>query len=360
MQISIASGKGGTGKTTVAVNLAAAAARRSASPSGDTGIQDAVAGRRSAGQPGDTGIHDAAAGRRSAGRPGDTGVQDAVAGRHSDDPSGDTRIQLLDCDVEEPNCHIYLRPELTRSMDVEIPVPQVDESRCTRCGLCGEVCAFHAILPGKRVLTFPELCHGCGACEYLCPERCITEVPRKIGVMQTGTARLAGSRRYIDFVHGVLNTGEAPAAPLAKRVRREADPNRLVIIDSPPGTSCTIMASVKESDLCLLVTEPTPFGLHDLEPAYQAVKKLGVPSAVIVNRAGIGDDRVTRFCEANEIPLLAELPLDKEMARISAVGQIAAEVLPRYESLFSGILDRAFRMASEKTETQAQRKEGPK
>ncbi|HHX29346.1 MAG: ATP-binding protein [Bacillota bacterium] len=306
MQVSIASGKGGTGKTTVAVNLAAVLARRSGGP------------------------------------------------------SGDTKIQLLDCDVEEPNCHIYLRPELTRSVDVEIPVPRVDESRCTRCGLCGEACAFHAILPGKRVLVLPELCHGCGACAYLCPEKCITEVPRKIGVMQTGPVRLAGSYRDIDFVHGILNPGEALAAPLAKRVRREADPNGLVIIDSPPGTSCTMMASVKKSDLCLLVTEPTPFGLHDLQLAYEAVTRLGIPSAVIVNRAGIGDDRVTRFCESNEIPLLAEIHLDREMARVSAAGYIAAEVLPNFESLFSGILDRAIQMVSEKRGTGDTAEGGPK
>ncbi len=306
MQISIASGKGGTGKTTVAVNLAAVAARRSGSP------------------------------------------------------SGPTKIQVLDCDVEEPNCHIYLRPELTQCVDVEIPVPQVDESRCTRCGLCGQSCAFHAILPGKKVLTFPELCHGCGACAYLCPEKCITEIPRKIGEMQSGPARLASSSRNVDFVHGVLNPGEALAAPLAKRVRKETDGTGLVIIDSPPGTSCTMMASVKGSDLCLLVTEPTPFGLHDLELAYEAVNRLEIPSAVIVNRAGIGDDRVKRFCESKEIPLLAEIPLDREMARVSAAGHIAAEVLPDYESLFSSVLDRAIRMVamvSEERETQARRKE---
>lgn len=328
VQISIASGKGGTGKTTVAVNLAAVAARRSTGPASGPRVQDAAADRR----------------------PGHT--------------TGETKIQILDCDVEEPNCHIYLRPELTQSVDVEIPVPQVDESRCTRCGLCGEVCAFHAILPGKRVLVFPELCHGCGACAHLCPEKCIRETPRKVGVLESGSARFPGSYRDIALVHGILNPGEALAAPLAKRVRGEAGPDGLVIIDSPPGTSCTMMASVKASDLCLLVTEPTPFGLNDLRLAYDAVKKLGIPSAVIVNRAGIGDGRITRFCESNDIPLLAEIPLDREMARLSAAGYVAAEVLPTYRSLFSEILDSVVDLVLEKSKgsessVRSEESEGP-
>jgi len=273
MQIAVASGKGGTGKTTVAVNLAAAASMTA------------------------------------------------------------PQVQLLDCDVEEPNCHIFLSPSITERETVAIPVPKVHEARCSRCGMCGEACAFHAILVGsKRVIVFPELCHGCGACSYLCPERCIEEVPRSIGVVEEGTALLGGQE--IKFGHGVLNTGEALASPLVKRVREKSSAGSLVIVDSPPGTSCTMVQSVKGSDLCLLVTEPTPFGLHDLVLAYETVVKLGVPAAVLINRSDIGDDRVDRFCADRGIPVAMRIPLDKGLARMYAEGRVLVTSSEEYAQMF--------------------------
>jgi MinD superfamily P-loop ATPase len=291
MQISIASGKGGTGKTTVAVNLAVAAAIR--------------------------------------------------LGRDSDS----IPVQILDCDVEEPNCHIFLQPEISEREDVTVLVPEVDESRCTHCSICGEVCAFHAILSAKRVLVFPELCHGCGACSYACPEKCISEVPRVIGKVKQGFSFPAGrGNAGFSFTHGILNPGEALAAPLVKKVRQQVIPGALAIIDSPPGTSCTMVASIKGSDLCILVTEPTPFGLHDLELAYETALKLGVPSAVVINRSDIGDDSVAAFCRSKGIPILAQIPLDRNLARLSAEGNVAASSSREYLSVFSRILDAALQM----------------
>lgn len=288
MQISIASGKGGTGKTTLAVNLAVAAA---------------------------------------------LGKSPYYSG-----------VQVLDCDVEEPNCHLFLHPSISLHRSVTLPVPEVNESRCTRCGVCGEACAFHAILAARKVLVFPELCHGCGACSYLCPEQCIKEVPRPIGVLEEGSASVAGADTAMSFCHALLNPGEALATPLVERVRERVRPESLAIIDSPPGTSCTMVASVKKSDLCILVTEPTPFGLHDLELAHEALTRLRVPSAVVVNRSDIGDDRVAVFCRSEDLPILAEIPLDRELAHLSADGGIAALSSRHYRDLFTDILNKAIAM----------------
>lgn len=306
MQISIASGKGGTGKTTLAVNLAAAGAARLSKDRLDGNVPDKS---------------------------------------RSYEGKGSVRLHILDCDVEEPNCHIFLRPSLSHRQAVSIPVPDVDETRCVNCGLCAEACAFHAILSAKKVLVFPELCHGCGACGYVCPEKCIVEIPRAIGFLESGISLAGGPPAR--FAHGILNTGEALAAPIVKRVRQEAKPGSIVIVDSPPGTSCTMMASVKDTDLCVLVTEPTPFGLHDLELAYEAATKLRVPCAVVINRSDIGDSRVSDFCRNKGLPVLAEIPLDRELARISAEGGIAAVSSPEYFALFSGIFDKASAFAAE-------------
>ncbi len=258
MIVSVASGKGGTGKTTIAVNLALA-------------------------------------------------LEKTVP------------VDFLDCDVEEPNAHLFLHPVLETSERVTLPVPAVNESKCKGCGICAEICAFHAILSfGDRVITFPELCHGCGGCARFCPAGAISEVPREIGVVETGRA---GDTGEIRFVQGKVNIGTALAPPVVKAVRSRAGSGHgVVIIDSPPGTSCPVVASVKGSDYCILVTEPTPFGLNDLTLAVDMVRELSVPFGVVINRAGLGNDKVAAYCKQENIPVLLEIPFDRKYAASYARG----------------------------------------
>ncbi len=265
MIISVASGKGGTGKTTVAVNLALS-------------LKD---------------------------------------------------IQFLDCDVEEPNAHIFLKPHIEKSYPVTIPVPQVDLSKCNFCGRCAEVCAYNAIAVIKdKVLVFPELCHGCGACSYLCPQNAIKETGRQIGIVEIG------NRDNLIFIHGRLNIGEAMSPPLIRAVKECIDSSRIVIIDAPPGTSCPVIESVKDSNFCLLVTEPTPFGLHDLKLAVQTLKELKIPFAVVINRSDIGDKKVDNYCKKENIPVLMKIPFNKEIAVAYSKGINIIEALPEYKEKF--------------------------
>ena len=238
-------------------------------------------------------------------------------------------IQLLDCDVEEPNAHILLNPTLMESEAVYVLVPRVAEERCTHCGKCAEVCVYHCLAVLKdRVLVFPELCHGCGACSYLCPEDAITEEGRQIGVVEVGKAK------GIEFVHGILNTGEAMAPPVIRKVKEYIRPEANTIIDVPPGTSCPVVESVKGSDFCLLVTEPTPFGLNDLALAVAMVRQLGIPCGVVLNRAGVGDNRTQDYCASEGIPILLEIPLDMEIARFYSQGTPLVEGIPGWQEAF--------------------------
>jgi len=241
------------------------------------------------------------------------------------------RVQLLDCDVEEPNSHIFLRPSFVQSEAATIPVPQVDKGKCTYCGKCSEVCAFHAIAVFKEtrnVLVFPELCHGCGACSYLCPENAITEENRPIGVVETGEAR------GIAFVHGKLNIGEAMAPPLIKQVKERRDAGAITIIDIPPGTSCPVVEAVSGSDHCLLVTEPTPFGLNDLSLAVEMVRKLDIPCSVVINRVGVGDGKTEEYCEKEGIPILLTIPLDTHIAKLYSRGIPLVDDVPEWNNKF--------------------------
>jgi len=238
-------------------------------------------------------------------------------------------VKLLDCDVEAPNAHILLKPSLDYDQVVSIPIPKVDEEKCNYCGRCAEVCAYNAIaVVGKRVLVFPELCHGCGACSYLCPEGAITEEGRGIGVIESG--RSGG----IEFVHGKLSIGEVAAPRIINEVKKHLGQESLDIIDAPPGTSCPVVAAVKDSDFCLLVTEPTSFGLNDLALAVDMVKKLGIPCGVIINRDGIGDDKVEEYCLKETIPILMRIPLDIKIARLYSRGITLAEGIPRWREAF--------------------------
>ena len=268
MIISIASGKGGTGKTTIAINLALS-------------LKD---------------------------------------------------VQYMDCDVEEPNGHLFLKPLIEERISVGIPVPQVDESRCTYCGKCAEICEFNAIVViKKKVLLFPELCHGCGGCSYLCPEDAIEEVEREIGVIEKGKAS------HIEFVHGLLNVGEPMAPPLIRREKKLINGRKTVIIDSSPGTSCPVVETVKGSDFCLLVTEPTPFGLNDLKLAVETVRKLNIPLGVLINCSDIGDRKVWQYCEREKIPLLMEIPFERRIAVAYSKGVPLVEEIPEYRKRFQDL-----------------------
>ncbi len=278
MIISVASGKGGTGKTTIATSLA------------------------------------------------------AVLG---------DRAQLLDCDVEEPNCHILMKPVLERSEAVRLPVPEVDPQKCTACGKCGEVCRFSAIVViGDQVLTFPELCHGCGGCWLLCPEGAIREGSRELGVLQSGASG------PVEFVHGVLRVGESMSPPLIKAVKAKINPEKIAIVDAPPGASCPVIHTVLGSDFVILVTEPTPFGLHDLRIAVDALSLLGVPLGVVVNRSDIGDREAHEFCATRAIPILAEIPHSRKIAEGYAKGDLLIVSEPAYIKTFLGLFDTIQTMTS--------------
>jgi MinD superfamily P-loop ATPase len=244
------------------------------------------------------------------------------------------KVQLLDCDVEEPNAHVFLKPVIVSRESVSIPVPMVDEDKCTYCGKCAQVCAYNAIaVLGEHVLTFPQLCHGCGACSYLCPEKAITEESREVGVVEWGHSD------GIEFAHGKLSVGEAMAPPIIRKVKEQASNNGVVIVDAPPGTSCPVVESIKGSDFCILVTEPTPFGLNDLVLAVETVRELKIPFGVVLNRVGAGYQDVEKYCLEENIPIMLTMPLDTGIARLYSEGIALVEGMPRWKSSFNGVLD---------------------
>jgi len=276
MIVSIASGKGGTGKTTVATNLAL---------------------------------------------------------------SLGSDVQLLDCDVEEPNAHLFIHPEWEETKTITTPVPQVDETKCNLCGKCGEICRFKAIVViGETVLPFPELCHSCGGCMEVCPEKAITETGRDLGVVERG------HRNGLQFVHGRLRVGEAMSPPLIRKVRSFTRSDKLTIIDAPPGTSCPVIASMEGADFVLLVTEPTPFGLHDLELAVGAVKVLGIPCGLVINRSDMGNTQVKDYAARQSLPILMEIPFDRRIAEAYSRGEVLVEVMPEWKTNFLELFDRIERI----------------
>jgi MinD superfamily P-loop ATPase len=266
MIISIASGKGGTGKTTIATNLAV---------------------------------------------------------------SVESAAQLLDCDVEEPNSHLFIQPVFEDVLTITTPVPDVDMEKCSLCGKCSEICQFNAIVVlGETVLPFHELCHSCGGCIEVCPEKAITEAKRELGIIEKG------HRNGLEFVHGKLRIGEAMSPPLIKKVREYTRPGALTIIDAPPGTSCPVIASMKGADFVLLVTEPTPFGLYDLKLAVGAIKILGIPHGLVINRSEMGTDHVKRYAHEENIPVLMEIPFDRKIAEAYSHGNMIVEAMPGWKEKF--------------------------
>jgi MinD superfamily P-loop ATPase len=251
------------------------------------------------------------------------------------------RAQLLDCDVEEPNAHILLKPSFTHRQAVTLPIPEVDEERCTYCGRCAEVCVYNAIaVIGRKILIFPELCHGCGACSYLCPEDVISEEGREIGVLELGESR------GLEFVQGKLNIGEVAAPRMIGEVKKHINQDRLAIIDVPPGTSCPVVGAVKGSDFCLLVTEPTAFGLNDLALAVDMVRELNIPCGVVINRDGVGDTKVEEYCLRENIPILLRIPLDINIARLYSRGIALVEGMPQWQKSFARLFDDITKIAN--------------
>jgi MinD superfamily P-loop ATPase len=269
MKIAIASGKGGTGKTTIATNLACSIAQ-----------------------------------------------------------DGET-VQYLDCDAEEPNGHIFLKPEIESSEDVAVGVPEVDMNKCTGCGKCGQLCQYSAIICLKdKPMVFEQLCHSCGGCMAICPEGAITEKQRKIGMAEFGKSN------GIYFGHGKLDIGAIQTPALIRYVKKRIRNDAINIVDVPPGTSCPVIEAIKGSNFVLLVTEPTPFGLNDLELAVEMVRELNLPFAVAINRSDIGDDAVVKYCQKENIEVMLEIPNDRKIAESYSRGVMIIEAMPDYKQKF--------------------------
>lgn len=286
MIIAVASGKGGTGKTTVATSLA---------------------------------------------------ISINQASHGESDP-----LLFLDCDVEAPNAHLFLMPELTQSQVVGILIPEVDETLCTHCGKCAEVCQYHAIaVLGKKTMVFPQLCHGCGSCTLVCPERAIHETLDVLGVLERGFTPSG-----VDFARGELNVGEPMAVPVIRQLKKwtASRPGQIVIVDASPGTSCPVVEAVRGADFLLLVTEPTPFGLHDLKLAAQVASELKIPVGVVLNRTNNHSPSsefttvVETYCREVGLSILMRIPFEREIAEGIAQGktlvEIRPELIPQFRELY--------------------------
>jgi MinD superfamily P-loop ATPase len=277
MIVSVASGKGGTGKTSVAVNMALS-------------IDNA---------------------------------------------------QLLDCDVEEPNAHLFLNPKISQTQAVTVSVPIVNEKPCDRCEKCADFCQYNALFVGpNKVLVFPDLCHSCGGCALVCPKEAISEHQHKIGTLKLG------STDGLELVYGELEVGEPMAVPIIREVKRHIGKDKNVILDSPPGTSCPVIQTVKDSDFCILVTEPTPFGLHDLKIMIQVLENMKIRSGVVINRAGVGDNRVYDYCREKGIPILLEIPYKRKIAELYSRGIPFSQQMPEWKAKFQTLFNSVRKLAN--------------
>jgi MinD superfamily P-loop ATPase len=268
--ISVASGKGGTGKTTIAVNMALSL----------------------------------------------------------------EQAQLLDCDVEEPNAHLLLQPESVETAPVYTTISTISSDRCDYCRVCAQFCAYNALFVApETIMVFPELCHSCGGCTLVCPRGAIEEKPRQIGTVKHGTTR------GIDLVYGELDVGKPMSVPIIRAVKAQIQDVKPVVIDAPPGTACSLVTAIHRSDYCILVAEPTPFGLHDLQITVQVLKAMRIPMGIVINRAGIGDRNIYDYCAKEALPLLLEIPFSQRIAELYSQGIPFVTVLPEWTAKFRQLYD---------------------
>jgi MinD superfamily P-loop ATPase len=277
VQIAVASGKGGTGKTTIATSLALSLASLA-------------------------------------------------------------KVRYFDCDVEAPNGHLFLKPEFSERTPAVILIPQIQNEKCTACGRCVEICQFHALAKvGKNILVFPQLCHGCGSCTWNCPENAITEVPNPIGTLERGLAL-----ENIEFFRGQLTISEPMPTPIIRQLKKMGHPlpNAIDIFDAPPGASCSVVETLHGVDYVLLVTEPTPFGLHDLKQMVGILRDMNIPAGVVINRDGIGNNVVEMFCSAEKLPVLLRIPFDRQIAEGISKGKTLVDIFPEYSAVFQRLISR--------------------
>ena len=273
MKIAVASGKGGTGKTTVAVSLAL---------------------------------------------------------------SWDSAVTFADCDVEEPNSQIFLKPDITASRQFSLQIPAIDEEKCNYCGKCREICRFNAItIFGKTIMSFPDMCHSCGGCFLVCDQGAIREAKRTVGTVEWGMAK------EMAFFQGRLRVGEAMSSPLIKEVKKQAENSQtdLTVLDAPPGTSCPVIKTVRDTNFVVLVAEPTPFGLHDLKLAASTIATLNIPMGVVINKSGLGDNSVENWCKDHGIPVLMNIPFSRAAAEAYATGRPLVELQPELKTGFKRIIE---------------------
>jgi MinD superfamily P-loop ATPase len=242
--------------------------------------------------------------------------------------------QLLDCDVEEPNAYLFLPSKPKSARPVYTTIPKIEVGLCNCCGECAKFCKYNALFALKdQILIFPELCHGCGGCALVCPKKAIAEEKHKIGTLTFS------STDDFDLVYGELAVSKPMAVPVIKAVKKQADLDKDVIIDSPPGTSCPFVETVRGSDFCILVTEPTPFGLHDLKIAIEVLRKMSVPFGVVVNRAGTGDTKLDEFCKKETIQVLLEIPYQRRIAELYSKGIPFILEMPEWKTKFQTLFN---------------------
>jgi MinD superfamily P-loop ATPase len=251
---------------------------------------------------------------------------------------------FLDCDVETPNAHLFLHPDWQDRKEIGVLIPQVNRERCNGCGICAQVCQYHAIVViGNKTLVFPELCHGCGSCTLNCPEKAITEELYPLGFLECGSSKESLCDGSLFFARGLLNVGEPMAVPVIRDLKnwQFSPETEIVIRDAPPGVSCPVVESMRGSDFILLVTEPTPFGLHDLKLALDVVNELHIPAGVVINRDGIGDGELERYCQQAGLPILLRIPMQREIAAALADGRALVadfpEYIPKFRDLYLDI-----------------------
>jgi MinD superfamily P-loop ATPase len=282
MKLAVLSGKGGTGKTLVSVNLAAVA-------------------------------------------------KDSV---------------YVDCDVEEPNGHLFFKPTEIETKTVAIKIPVVDEDLCLGCRKCVDFCKFNALAAiVNKLLVFDDICHSCGGCIMLCPSKALTEKDKVIGEIKTGISE------EVKVISGILNTGEASGIPIIKELmKKSADEKRITLIDCPPGSACIVMESILDADYCILVAEPTIFGLHNLQLVLELVKLFNKPYGVVINKCMKSENLIETFCIANKIKVLSKIPFESDLGAINSDGEIAAKS-EKYNGLFSELLEAVVKEAEHETVT---------